>query len=258
MAFKSPAWALRSCYRANELNREFAEFLLQSPVPGDLTADQKQQYSGLLRQKAQAYTDKADQYLKTCIELAKKWEICDPKLFGYFYPAANPQGQENAYSSLSGDRPSAEISKQALRDENLSALYRRLLNTPENHNLQLELAKAYLKHGDYRQSSLIAKSTLPKLNGSQGQLKAEMLNVLGLSHLYSGHDPLAKETFKQALDADQNQAAARINLAGLYKHYGHQDKAAELMQGASLTNIDRDGIHPQIGANYNEYGMQVR
>jgi TolA-binding protein len=258
MAFKSPAWALRSCFRANELNREFAEFLLQSPVPGDLNADQKQQYSDLLRQKAQAYTDKADQYLKTCIELAKKWEICDPKLFGYFYPAANPQGKENAYSSLSGDRPSAEISRQALRDKNLSALYRRMLNSPENHNLQLELAKAYLKHGDYRQSSLIAKSALPKLNGSQGQLKADLLNVLGLSHLYSGHDPLAKETFKQALDADKNQAAARINLAGLYSHYGHKDKAAELMQGAFMGKLDRDGIHPQIGANYNEYTMQAR
>jgi tetratricopeptide (TPR) repeat protein len=258
MGLKSPAWALRSCYRANELNREFAEFLLQSPLPGDLTAAQKQQYSALLRQKAQAYTDKADQYLKTCVELAKKWEICDPKLFGYFYPAANPQGQENAYRSLSGDRPSAEISNQALRESDIAALYRRLLKSPESHDLQLELAKAYLKHGDYRQASLIAKNTLPKLNGSQGRLKANLLNVVGLSHLYCGRDPLAKETFKRALDADQHLAAAKINLAGIFQHYGHRDKAMDLMADASKKHVDRDGIHPQIGANYNEYVMQAK
>ena len=145
-----------------------------------------------------------------------------------------------------------------MRDGQIASLYRKLLKTPDNNNLQLELAKVYLKQGDYRQSQLIVKNTLPKISGGQGQLKADLLNVLGLSHLYCGRDPLAKEIFKQSLDADQNLAAARVNLAGLYQHYGHKDKAQELMQGASLTNLDRDGIHPQIGANYNVYGMQAK
>lgn len=258
IAFKSPAWALRSCYRANQINREFADFLLESPIPADLTGEQKQQYKNLIRQKAQAYTDKAEQYLKTCIELAKKWEICDPRLFGYFYPAANPQGREDAYSSLSGDRPSAEITRQALRDAEIAALYRKLFKTPDNPALQLELAKAYLKQGDYRQSSLIAKSTLPKLDGSQARLKADFLNLLGMSHLYSGRDALAKETFKRALETNQNMTAARINLAGLYHHYGHADKAADLMAGATPGNVDNDDIHPKIGADYNAYVMQAR
>jgi tetratricopeptide (TPR) repeat protein len=258
MGLQSPAWALRACYRANELNREFADFLLQSPLPGDLTAAQKQQYSALIRQKAQAYTDKADQYLKTCVEMAGKWEICDPKLFGYFYPASNPQGREDTYRSLSGDRPSAEISRQAFRENDIAMLYRRLLKSSDNHTLQLELAQAYLKHGDYRQAALIAKSALPKLNGGQKQLKADLLNLVGLTHLYSGRDALAKETFKEALKADRNLAAARINLAGLYKHYGHGDKAAQLITGAPMSNIDHDAIHPQIGANIHEYVMQVR
>jgi tetratricopeptide (TPR) repeat protein len=258
MGMKSPAWALRACFRANELNREFADFLLQSPLPGDLTAPQKQQYSDLIRQKAQAYIDKADQYLKTCVELAGKWEICDPKLFGYFYPASNPRGREDAYRSLSGDRPSVEISRQALRESDIAALYAKLLKSSDNHTLQLDLAKAYLKHGDYRQASLIAKNVLPKLNGGQPQLKADLLNLVGLAHLYGGRDALAKETFKEALEANQSMTSARINLAGLYKHYGHGDKAAQLINGAPMSNIDHDAIHPQIGANIHEYVMQVR
>jgi Tfp pilus assembly protein PilF len=104
---------------------------------------------------------------------------------------------------------------------------------------------------------LIAKNTLPKLNGSQGRLKANLLNVVGLSQLYCGRDALAKETFKRALDADQNLAAARINLAGIYQHYGHGDKAADLMADVTIKHVDRDGIHPQIGENYNEFFMQA-
>lgn len=258
MAYKSPTWALKSCFRANEIYREFAQFLLDSPLPADLAEGQKQQYKSLIRQKAQAYTDKADQYLKTCIELARKWEICDPQLTGYFHPAENPQGKENAFGSLSKERASAEVARQSLRDTHLTQLYQKLLKSPDAYDLWLELAKAYLKHGDYRQSTLIVKTTLPKLNGSQGPLKANLLNVLGLSHLYSGRDPLAKDTFKRALDADSGNAAVRINLAGLYQFYGHKEKAADLMQGTSLINVDRESVHPQIGANENAYVMQAR
>lgn len=258
MAHKSPAWALKACYRSNELYREFAKFLRESPLPANLSAAQSQQYRDLVKQKAQAYTDKADQYLKTCVELARKWEICDPQLVGYFHPAQNPLGKENVFSTLSQDRPSAEIARQAMRDKAYISLYRKMLQSPENYDFSFQLANAYLKQGDYRQSALIVKTTLPKLKENQGPLKAKMLNVLGLSHLYSGRDPLAKETFKRALDADKGCSAARINLAGLYQHYGHKEKATALMEGVSLLNTDRDGIHPQIGANENAYVMQAK
>ena len=112
MAFKAPTWALKACFRANELNREFADFLLNSPVPSELNTEERQQYKTLIQQKAQAYVDKADQYLKTCVQMAHKWEICDPKLYGYFNPASNPQGREEGFKTLSGGRSSAEVSRQ--------------------------------------------------------------------------------------------------------------------------------------------------
>jgi tetratricopeptide (TPR) repeat protein len=130
-----------------------------------------------------------------------------------------------------------------------------LLGAPDDGHLNFLLAKAYLKQGDYRQAALVAKNTLAKLDSSQRQLKAGLLNLVGLSHLYCGRDPLAKETFKQALEADAGMAAARINLAGLYRHYGHGEKAAELLNNASATDLDSDEIHPRLGAVFNELVM---
>jgi tetratricopeptide (TPR) repeat protein len=255
LTHKSPSWALKACFKANEINAEFADFLLNSPIPGDLTAEQKEQYRTLIRQKAQAYSDKAAQYVRTCVELARKWEICDPLLSGYFYPAEKPQGGAGALTSVSGNRASSEIGAGGLNDQTLVDLYRKLLGAPDDGHLNFLLAKAYLKQGDYRQAALVAKNTLAKLDSSQRQLKAGLLNLVGLSHLYCGRDPLAKETFKQALEADAGMAAARINLAGLYRHYGHGEKAAELLNNASATDLDSDEIHPRLGAVFNELVM---
>ncbi len=258
LTYKSPAWALKACFRANELNAEFADFLLNSPIPKDLTAGQTAQYQNLIRQKAQAYTDKARQYLKTCVEMAAKWEICDPALSGYFYPADNPQGRENLLASISGKRTGLEIGRQSLQDQSFADLYQKLLKSPQDCQLQFELARTYLRKGDFRQAALIAKNSLSKLEGDQRALKANLLNLLGITYLDSGLDPLAKETFKRALEADQGMAAAKVNLAGIYHHYGHNEKAAELMRAGPFMNLDREAIHPQLGAIYNEFGMQTR
>ncbi len=255
MTYKSPAWALKACFRANEINAEFADFLLNSPVPQDLTAEQKAQYRDLIRQKAQAYTDKAGQYLKTCVELARKWEICDPALSGYFHPADNPQGGKGVLTSISGGQAGVEIGTQGMKQEPMVKLYGKLLNAPDDGHLQFQLAKHYMKAGDFRQAGLVAKNALPKLDSGQRHIKAELLNLVGLTHLYCGRDPLAKETFKRALEADESLSAARTNLAGIYRHYGHGDKVSDLLKNVSHTNTDSDSIHPRLGAIYNELVM---
>ena len=256
MAYKSPTWALKGCFRAGEINREFANFLINSPVPAELSVTEKQEYRKLIKERAQTYADKADQYLRTCVEMGQKWEICDPRLAGYFNPAENPQGRENLFSTLAGGQSSTEIAAQGFRDQTLASLYGRLFKTPDDHQLQLALAESYLQQGDYRQASLIAKNVLPKLPGDQRQLKARLLNVLGLAHLCCGHDSLAKESFRRALDVDANFDEARVNLVGIYRHYGHHEKAAALMKYTPVRDVNRGGVHPGIGVSHNEYAVQ--
>jgi tetratricopeptide (TPR) repeat protein len=259
MDYKSPAWALKACFRANELYAEFADFLLKSPVPGDLTSEQKNQYRTLIEQKAQAYSDKSQKYLTTCVQLAKKWEICDPELSGYFHWAGNPEGRQGVLDrTSSGHKAGVEIGVQGLRDPTLSQVYRKLLVKPDDVELKLALAKAYLKMGDFRQCALVARDLLPKLDGKQRRLKAQLLNLVGLTHMYGGKDPLAKEAFKRALAVDDRLDAARINLAGIFRHYGHKERAADLVKDISTKNLNQDDVHPRAGAIYNELVLYAR
>lgn len=252
MAYKSPAWALRACYRANEINAEFADFLLRSPLPQGLSADQQAQYQDLIRQKANAYQDKADQYVKTCVQLAQKWEICDPVLSGYFHPADNPQGGERAGKSVGGGQTSTELGRQAMGQAPILELYEKRLAAPDDEDLQYQLATLVMDQGDYRQAGLIARNALAKLDPGKRRMKAKLLNLSGLAYLYDGKDPLAKQTFKRALEADERLVSARMNLAGIYRHYGHTQKASELLNNLSGPHPDQGSVHPRLGAVTNE------
>lgn len=253
MAYKSPEWALKACYRANELNREFADFLINAPVPAELDAAQKQEYRQLIAQKADAYTSKADQYLQTCIELAEKWEICDPQLTAYFQSAVSSASHGGSMSSFGNKSRGNEIAAQGLHDKTIISLYQQMLASPDDVQLQFNLAQAYMNKSDFQQAALIVKNALPKISDQQRRMKANMLNLLGLSHLYSGRDTLAKETFKKALTLDPDLTAARLNLAGLYQHYGHLQKAAGLYAKVDSRNLGGEGIHPKTGEMFHAY-----
>ena len=249
LTLKSPAWTLKACFRANEINAEFASFLVNAPLPSGLTAEQKEQYNELIRKKAQAYIDKSQNYLKTCVELASKWEICDPSLSGYFNPPENPQGKEGVLKSISTDQAVTAITLTGMRQSSLADIYKKLLSNSNDEKTQFQLAKTYSTLGDFPQAALIAKNVLPKIKGNQRHLKAEILNLIGLSYLYEGSDSLAKESFKRALKANSNFVSARLNLAGVYRYYGHDDKADELLQNVSQINPIPDSVHPKFRAD---------
>lgn len=249
LKYQSPAWALRACYRMAEINREFARFLKKSPVPA-LNPEQKAQYVRLLGQKAQQYRDKADQYYQTGLQLARKWEICDPTLSGYF--RANGAGPDPAggVKSFAGVNRSVEIAAQSLKDPTLIDLYHQLIRQPGDLQPFLALADSYLQKGDYRQAALVAQNALGKVNRRQPQVVSQIHNTLGVSWLYLGEDELARDAFKQAIEQDGANAAARINLAGLYRYYGHAGKAEQnygKVTAAKTKKSINGRVHPRAG-----------
>jgi tetratricopeptide (TPR) repeat protein len=259
MTYKSSGWTLRACFRAGEVNREFARFLVESPVPAELGEAQKQEYRTLLGQKADAYREKAEEYFRACLELAGKSEICDPVLAGYFLPTGAPTGNETSFSSLSTVRTCNEIGRRGLSNERLMGLYEELLASPDDGLLQLSLAKAYLENGDYRQAVLIAQNALSKLDDAKGGVPAALLNLIGVAKLNSGEDTEARDAFRQAISAHDDATEARINLASLLRHYGHREKAVELLDGIGPASLSDDNvIHPQAGAIFDEYAMRTR
>jgi cytochrome c-type biogenesis protein CcmH/NrfG len=249
LKYQSPPWALRACYRMAEINREFARFLKESPVPA-LSAEQKAQYIRLLGQKAQQYAYKADQYYQTGLQLAGKWEICDPVLSGYFSAHRAATDPENGVKSFAGVNRSVEIAAQSLKDAALIDLYNQLIRQPDDLQPFLSLADSYLQKGDYRQSALVAQNALGKINRRQSNVVSQIHNTLGVSWLYLGEDEQARDAFKQAIEHDDANAAARINLAGLYIYYGHTGKAEQIYGKVSTTQTKgsvNGRIHPRAG-----------
>jgi hypothetical protein len=246
--YKSPTWALKACYQSSIINSEFARFLRESPLPHDLTPEQKDQYAQIIQQKSRAYQDKADQYIKTCIQQGHKWEICDPELAGYFNPSADSGEGLKKYSSFSGTTASAEIGGQCLLDQELKGFHEQLLKGKNDPQTLLGLCELYMQRRDYRHAILIAQKALDEKNDQGVSLKASLYNCLGVSHLYLSNDMLAKDAFLKAISVDANHIGARVNLAGLFKHYGHEEQASQLYQGLpALSDIEKssDLIHPR-------------
>ncbi len=252
LQYQSPPWALRACYRMAEINREFARFLKNSPLP-TLTPEQKKQYVEILDQKARQYTDKADTYSKTCLKLARKWKICDPQLIGFVRINGLDADPERTVKSFAGINRSVEISAQSLKDPSFRDLHHQLIQQPENMLPMLELADVYLEQGDYRQASLVAQHVANKATGKQPEVVSQIQNTLGVSWLYLGEDELARDAFEHALKQNSANEAARINLAGLYHYYGHEGKA-ERLYGLITASGTKDSIkgqiHPRAGDMY--------
>jgi len=187
--------------------------------------------------------------------LASKWEICDPRLVGFVGTNGVNPDPEQTVKSFAGVQRGVEISAQSLKDSALMELHLQLIRQPQNMQPFLALADTYLQKGDYRQAALVAQNVLGKDIGKQADMISQIHNTLGVSWLYLGEDELARDAFKQALEQDTANAAARINLAGLYHYYGHEGKAEKLYGQitAKGTKYSIQGqIHPRAGDMYYE------
>ncbi|MFH0926564.1 MAG: tetratricopeptide repeat protein [bacterium] len=230
--YKSPEWVLAACYRSFEINNEFGRFLKEAPLP-DLTQGEKEEYLKIIEQKSQVYFEKANQYLKTCLERGQAWGICNPKLSIYSGDPSKPQ----ITSIFSGSTTSVEITDESLRDKDLKKMHYKLAQSPNDTDTLLALITAYINKKDFRQSILIAQKTLSEMKTEPATLKGKMYNLLGVAYLYIGEDALAKDTFINALSIDPDNLGAKINLAGLYAYYRYSAKANDIYKTITDRNV---------------------
>ncbi len=253
MLSRSPEWALKACYQASSINREFARFLEEAPIPAELSPEEQEQYAQIIEEKAQAYRDKADQYLQTAVQQGRKWEICDPGLAWYCNHAAEPGSAPARVATFAGTSASAEIGGQCLLDQELKAIHERLLKEKPDQGTLLDLCTAYMQRGDYRHATLIALKALDEKSGASPDVTADLQNALGVSRLHLGEDCLARDAFRGAISALPTHVGARVNLAALLTHYGHTVQAQEIYAGLpALSEIEKteDVIHPRAKELY--------
>lgn len=250
---KSHKWALSSIYQSYKINMEYGQFLKESPMPV-LSPDQKKQYSEIIAKKAKTYITKADTYLQTFINQAHKWEIIDTELSKNLYNSDNRSSKFPGLFSKQGGN--IEITDSFIDDSELKSLHKGLIENPDNVDSLLALAKAYSGKSDYRQAILIGQKALDLNGEGKSIINADIYNTLGVSYLHTGDDELAKASFKKALTIDGNHTGATVNLAGLYRHYGHNDKADNLFNSLNISatiNNTAGSIHQKAKYLYDEY-----
>ena len=252
--YESAQWALKACYRSFEINKEFASFLQNAPMP-ELSPEQKTQYKAILDKKIADYMDKADQYRNACVAQAEKWETCNPELAGYFLNNNSGRGTPGHISNFSLAGVSRQISADFFNDETLKQYHEKLMNTSDDLDTLMDLAQAYIDAGDYKQSMIIIKKAIEEIKSDEKTMIASAYNLLGLAYLYDHNDPLAKEALKQAISEDPEMVNAKINLAGLYTYYGHEEKAQSIYDSIgnnAVMGITENTIHPRAKELYDD------
>ncbi len=250
---KSPRWAMAACYRAHQVNAEFGRFLREAPVP-DLPPEQRAQYLAIVEEKARGYEARGREYREQCVELARRWETCDPRMAPYFIA-----DMARLRAARAAGPPPRETGDEWLTDPGLLALHKEAMGSPGDPAVLGRLAARYLELGDYPHALVIARRALDEAGDAEPGARADLYNILGVAHLYAGQDPLAKEAFLRALEARPDHAAARVNLAGLYRLYEHHDRAAELYRALRGAPGPADGaIHPRSRELYDAFLASAR
>lgn len=251
ISYQSPEWALKACYQTALLNFEFASFLKNAPLP-ELTEEEKQAYMAAINQKASGYSKKGDQYMETCSELSRKWEICDPQMVAYYQPEYRSDTQGKTFKIFNGRISDSQVGKESFSDQQLRAIYDSLYRKSGQVVSLIALSKAYINKRDFGQAILVTRSMMENVPDKDKRTESTLFTILGVCHLYMGEDTLARDEFKHALNLDKDSMEAKINLAGLYSHYGHKDKAmamkAEINASGNIGSSEL--IHPKAKEYY--------
>lgn len=224
---QSPIPLIAACYYASEINAEFARFLRESPLP-ELSETQKKEYKKILFTKSMDYMKKAEQYMETGVTSAHKWEICDSGTVGYYDEEYSNPG------SFGGESSTAEIAEQFLKDEPLKKLHYELVQDPENVEKLIGLSDAYYERTDYYLSKLIAQKVADN-EQTEESMRLRALENIAIANLYTGNDQLAKAAYEKILELNSDSIYAKINLAAIFQHYRHMDKAADILKSVPVT-----------------------
>ena len=251
--YQSPHWALAACRRAYDINLEFADFLKKSPLP-DLSEDQIKQYQDLLAQKVKSYMDKAQQYKSASVERAKKWETCDPAVAIYLFDDESTGNRLKQSVSFSTPKKATAIADRFLDIQALKILHEKLMQEPDNMQAMLSLAAGYVDALDFKHAVLVSKKILQSAKPEQKKIRASAYKLLGMAYLFDQNDPAAKDAFKMALAEAPADIEAKINLAGLFMHYGYHQNARHLYQTIVGLKLDESKalIHPRARELFHE------
>jgi len=217
--YKVPKWSAAAMFRLAFINEDYANFLLEAPVPSELSKADQAQYVELIAQQAQPYQQEAAQYLKAGRDLVQRLGLLDASLQNY-KGGAVAFGTELPVNSYSKGK--AVNTKKSLADDELYNLHQQLVMNGSNETALLELSQQYFERGDLTQALMLATQHGEKINDGA---RSKLLNLAGVVHFAQGNIDSAQSLFTNATELAPNNFNALANLASLYADHGAKSKA---------------------------------
>lgn len=215
IAFGNGTWTIAALYSLGQSYAEFAKFLLDSPLPKGLNAQDKKIYKGALSQQAKTYQDSAIRFFRQCVGASQKNYV-----FTQFVRGCLTSGKMQVDEAADTRRFSRSKSNEPL---GVKPIRRQLLEDHRNVKLLNKLSLLYMKNEDFSMAELIQKRIL-EISKNNGDAIAR----IGVLLLHKNELNAAYEWFQRALKINPNQREALFGLGGLYGQFSFKKDLARL------------------------------
>lgn len=235
IAYGNGKWVIGALYELGQSYREFSEFLLQAPIPKGLTPDVVKAYKQAIQTQSDDYKAKSNQYFKSCLSNAEKFEV-----FTLFVKGCRSNGEyivDEAIDDVNVRKPAGN----AKAGSDVQSIRQSLLDKSDQPDLIKKLGVIYLRNQDYGMSKLAFNRYLElKPENSEG------LAYLGVIEMYSQDFEKAKSYFRSSLRINKNEGLAEVGLAAMYKKFGFQALYKGSMAKLPVNRKQFSQIHPWI------------
>ncbi len=219
---QSARWALAALGRLAKAYEDAAVFLETAPVPPGLDASGAERYRAALSGRAEGFRSQSEEAISTCAAKAGELKV--------FTAAARACLEGKPLEGLAEERFQAPSRRGAPPADRARAIRSKIAKDSKDYAALTELATLYLHAGDPYQAKLVVDKA------SEGGADSETFNLRGVIAYQLGQHQEAFDSFRAALDKDDSNGRARLNLTALYRAYGYerlaQAEAAKLEGGA--------------------------
>ena len=231
LAKGSGNWTIASLYTLGIANLEFNAFLQKAPAPPGLEEQQLQQYREALKQKGDEYLNRAKVYFDECAKKAEEFDV-----FSKYIEGCRSSGRVQVDEPLVVRREGTSEKKS---DPQSDAIRSRLLKTPRDLNVFLELAEKLFKDKSIVDALAVLERAL-EIHPEESRIFSQ----LGNAYLYLKDDVSAGLNFSLALKQNPTEPVALRGLASLQKKYGFTKKLEQTKKRIDTSDSPKDHLHP--------------
>lgn len=210
MGYKSAEQSAKALLMLSAVNEDFAGFLMDAPIPVELSDEDRKEYVNLISQQAEPYQATADEYKQAAFSLINERGFLNASLNTYQHGVFI---DESFINKPTFAKPATSV--VGFTDQILLAEHEKVMALPTQFDGRLDIITSYIEAQDYGQALLITQSSLEQISQLKPAQISALKNISGVVLLNMGHTDEGFQMFQEALDTHAGNMAARANISAL-------------------------------------------